>query len=354
MKLTRSFGGKGLRRAKNLALLWRRERLALAATPAEVVHSENKWRLLRYTQPRSGPRHTTPIVCVPSLINRHYVMDLSPGRSLVEDLVRRGHDVYMVDWGTPGDEDRHLSFDAFTDTYLGRAVRLAARASPRGKAHLFGYCLGGTLAVIQTALHPEHVASLTALAAPVRFRTPGLLSSWTQSETFDVEALTARGNVPWPLLQASFHLLRPTLSLSKTVHLVDKAWDDEYLDGFLALETWGNDNVAFPARAYREYVERLYRDDALYAGDYTVHGRPARLDAIDVPTLVLSFQHDNIVPGESAAALATAIRSTDKKHLHLPGGHVGAVVSRKASTTLWPLLATWFAEHDSDTDPRSP
>lgn len=339
--------GRNAERARNLALLWRRERPAVGATAADVVHRENKWQLLRYRARGEGRRYRTPVLLVPSLINRHYVLDLAPGRSFVEYLLEQGHDIFMLDWGRPGDEDRFLTFDDLTGTYLGRALRIAARSSPRGQAHLLGYCLGGTLATIHAAAHPQHVASLTVLAAPVKFDAEGSLRSWTNTESFDVQALVrAMGNVPWPLLQLSFHMLRPTLGLSKAVHLLDRAWDDEYLDGFLALETWGNDNVSFPGAAYAHYIESLYRGDALVKGELRLRGRPVRLRDITCPTLVISFQHDNIVPEPSAAPLVELVGTRDKQHLSLSGGHVGAVVSRKAAERLWPTMSRWWAARD--------
>ena len=261
-----------LERAGNLARRAARGLPAVGLTPADVVHAENKWRLLRYVArarggardreavatlgaaPTPSPRtidraadFATPVLLVPSLINRHYVLDLRPGRSFVEFLVEHGHDVFMVDWGTPGDEDRYLEWDDIVDGYLGRAIRIAGRHSAHGNVHLLGYCLGGTLAAVHAAARPERVASLMLVAAPVDFHQGGLLARWTTTPTFDLDALAAAfGNVPWPLMQASFHMLRPTLNLSKLVSMIDRAWDDEFLDHFAALERWGNDNVSFP------------------------------------------------------------------------------------------------------------
>ncbi len=333
-----------------LLTLFARPRPPVGTTPADEVHRENKWRLLRYRPRPEGVRYATPVLLVPSLINRHYVLDLLPNKSFAAFLVAEGHDVFMIDWGTPADEDRYLTFDDVCDAYLGRALRIAARASPRGKkAHLLGYCLGGTLAAIHAAVRPERVATLTALAAPVRFDDEGLLSRWTRTPTFDVGALVgALGNVPWPIMQSAFHLLRPTLSASKLVHFLDKAWTDESLDGFMALETWGNDAVSFPGACYRRYVEELYRGDALVKGTFTLSGKPALLPRIACPTLAVTFEHDNIVPWASAAVLLDQVGSTDKKRIHLPGGHVGAVVSQKASKTLWPEIAAWWAARDGE------
>jgi polyhydroxyalkanoate synthase len=333
----------------NLASLWRRQRPAVGVTPCDSVHHENKWRLLHYRRPAGAPRLETPVLLVPSLINRHYVLDLMPGKSFTEYLLLRGHDVFTIDWGTPGDEDRYLTFDDICDGYLGRAIRIAARASTRGKVHLLGYCLGGTLAAIHAAARPERIASLAAIAAPIRFRDDGLLSAWTRTPSFDIAALVnAMGNVPWQLMQSAFHLLRPTLSLSKAVALLDRAWDDEYLDGVLALETWGSDNVSFPGEAYRRYVDELYRGDALVNGTFTLSGAAARLDQITCPTLAVTFEHDNIVPAASAAALLDHAGTRDKERIVLAGGHVGAMVSRAASRGLWPQISTWWAARDTE------
>ena len=344
----------------NLASMVTKPKPPVGTTPADVVHRENKWRLLRYRPAAGGPRFATPVLLVPSLINRHYVMDLLPGKSMAEDLVKAGHDVYCLDWGTPGDEDRHLTFDDVCDRYLGRAIRKVASRSPRDKVHVLGYCLGGTLATIHATVHPEHIASLLVLAAPVAFGSgeQGMLEAWTKSSSFKVKDIVdAFGNVPWQLMQSAFTMLRPTLPLSKAVHVVDKAikadpvnankWD-EFSEGFRALETWGNDNVSFPGACYVRYIEELYQNDALMNGTFTLAGQAVNLEAIAVPTMCIVFEHDNIVPWQNAAILTEKIGSTDKQLLKLPGGHVGAVVSRSAQKSLWPKMSAFWASRDAD------
>ena len=334
-------------RLAKLASLFTRPRPPVGTTPADVVHRENKWRLLRYRS--KNRKYATPVLLVPSLINRHYVMDLLPGKSMAEDLVAAGHDVYCIDWGTPEDEDRYVTFDDVTDKYLGRAIRKVARSSPRGKTHVLGYCLGGTLAAIHASVHHEHIASLFLLAAPVAFDDDGLLAAWTRSPDFRVgDIVDACGNVPWQIMQGAFHMLRPTLTLSKGVTILDRLENDEFLDGFFALETWGNDNVSFPGECYRRYIEELYRGDALMRGEFTLSGRPARLEAITCPVTTVVFEHDTIVPWKSAAVLLDKVSSKDKQLWKLPGGHVGAVVSRSAQKKLWPKMSAFWAARDAD------
>ena len=327
-----------------VALLRRstRQLPTVGATPHTVVWTENKWRLLRFAPER--PRFATPVLLVPSLINRWYVLDLGPRRSLIEWLVSRGHDVYCIDWGTPAAEDRYLTWDDIAGGYLGRAVRIAAQGR---EVHVLGYCLGGTLATSYVAAFPDRVASLLALAAPIDFDHAGIMATWTRTPTFDTRALIdAFGNVPWQLMQASFQLLKPTLGAAKTVALLDRAWDDEFLEGFLATERWGHDNVSFPGACYARYIDELYRENRLVRGGFTVAGRPAELGAIKCPVLALGFADDHIVPLACAAPLVDHVASRDKQLIAQPGGHVGAVVSRKAADRLWPVMSTFWAQRD--------
>ena len=332
----------------SLAALWRRAPRGftppVGQTPHSVVWTENKWRLLRFSP--ATKKFATPILMVPSLINRWYVLDLGPQRSLIEWLVAQGHEVFCIDWGTPGAEDRYLTWDDIAGRYVGRALRIAAKDT--GKAHVLGYCLGGTLATSYVAAFPEGVASLLALAAPIDFAHGGIMSTWTRTPTFDVAAIiNAFGNVPHQLMQASFSMLRPTLRAQKMVAVLDRAWDDEFLDGFLATETWGNDNVSFPGACYAQYITELYRENRLIKGEFTVLGHRALLSNITCPVLAIAFTDDHIVPVPSAQPLIDAVGGRDKQVLVDRGGHVGAVVSRKAAGRLWPAMSTFWAQRDA-------
>jgi len=337
---------KETKRWRNLLGLAARAKAIVAATPCDVVYRENKWSLLRYRN--DHVRFTTPLLLVPSLINRHYVLDLQPGKSLVEYLVAQGHDVWCIDWGTPQAEDRFVTFDDVADTWLGRAIRLCAQSSVRKHAHVLGYCMGGTLAAIHAAVHPRFVATLTLLAAPVRFGGEGLLPAMTRNSAFDIGILTkALGLVPASLLQTSFQMLRPTLALAKAVNLLDRAWNDRYLDGYLAMQTWADDNVALPGAFYRAWIENVYRRDALWQGELTLGAELVNLKKISCPVLAVVFGQDAIAPAADCSAVLARIASTDKELLDVAGSHVGGVTSREASKTLWPVLSAWWEKRDA-------
>lgn len=341
-----------------VANLFGRPTPPVGQTPHDIVFRENKWSLLRYRSKSVTKRH--PVLLIPSLINRHYVLDLLPGKSFAEYLVKQGYDVFCIDWGTPGAEDRYVTFDDIVDRYIGRALRVTCERAGVEKAHVLGYCLGGTLSVIHAALRPERIASLALVAAPVRFDDDSLLARWTQSSGFDLTALVeGSGVVPWPLLQASFHMLRPTLNLAKAVGVLSKSplvqdrWDDQFLDGFFAVETWGNDNVGFPGEAYRKYIQCLYRDNALVKDELSISGRVVRLGDIETPTLAVTFEHDNIVLPASAVDVLSRVKSAHKAHVHVPGGHVGAMVSSGAAKHVWPKIERFFRDVETSVEASS-
>jgi polyhydroxyalkanoate synthase subunit PhaC len=325
-------------------LAGRAARMPVGSTPHNVVWRENKLQLIRYDTGVTA-RHPLPILLVPSLINRHYIFDLLPGKSIAEFLSNAGFAVYAIDWGAPSDEDRLLSIDRYLGGYLPRAMRVAARNVGADQVVLLGYCLGGTMAAIAAALKPERVHSLIALTTPIDFVDSGLLSAWARSPALDLKTLVAAlGNVPWSLLQLSFQMLRPTLGINKAKGLIERIWDDAFVDGVLALETWGNDNVAFPGECYREFIEQLYRGNALRQGTLRVNGARVDLGRIACPVLNVAAQYDNIVPRPSSHALNELVASRDTTELVVPGGHIGAVVSRRAMEQVWPAVQAWILE----------
>ena len=262
---------------------------------------------------------------------------------LCPGVAASGRDVYLIDWGTPGDEDRDVSFDHVCDRYIGRALRVATRTSDTRQAHLLGYCMGGTLAAIHAALRPERVASLCAIAAPVAFAEAGIMAQWVRTGSFDVGALVdASGLVPWPLLQAAFHLIHPTSAVSKAVRFVDRWRHEGFAETFFAVERWGADNVSLPGAFFATYIDALYRNDALIAGELTVAGRRVALDAITCPVGVVSFERDPIVPAASATPLLDAVGTGRTTHLPAGGGHVSGMVSRGGAKNLWPAVISWF------------
>jgi polyhydroxyalkanoate synthase len=312
---------------------------ALAQTPRDEHPLDSGARLLHFHGARTIAR---PILLVPSLINRWYVMDLRPGASLVEALVGAGFDVWLLDWGIPEPEDRYLDWDTVL-ARLGRAARRVRRETAHSAIGLLGYCMGGTLSAIHAAQHADTIAAFVTLCAPIDFALGGMLRRMVDPSWFDADAIADAGNVSPSQMQAGFTALRPTLDLAKLMSSPDLAADPAQRASFLALDAWASDNIPFPGEAYRRYIKEMYQGNELVAGTHRANGAPARLGAIRCPTLTITASRDQICPPAAATALLRHVGSTDTDVLEVPGGHVGAVVGGKAASTMYPGLIRWLA-----------
>jgi polyhydroxyalkanoate synthase len=314
--------------------------LQAAPTPRDVLYRDGSAALYRFRSAARGAG--LPLLLVPSLINRWYVLDLHEGSSVVEALVGAGIDTYCLDWGRAEDEDRYLEWDDVL-ARLGRACRAVLRRSDSARLGLLGYCMGGTLAAIQAALEPERCAALVNLAGPIDFSEAGMLGKMVDRRWFDADAIAAAGNVRPLQMQSGFTALRPTMQLSKIVRWLDRAHDSAALDRTAALEAWAGDNIPFPGATYARYIGALYQDNELLQGRHHVGGRRVDLGAIDCPVLTVVASHDTICPPASARALAAQSSSSDVEEVCVPGGHVGAVVGAAAAHTLYPKLTSWLS-----------
>lgn len=317
--------------------------MALAPTPKDTLFSEGTARLTRFRaeNPAKPSADRAPVLLVPSLINRWYVLDLRPGASLAKALLDAGFDVFCLDWGVPEDEDRYLEWDEVV-ARLGRMVRRVQRETGAPRIGLLGYCIGGTLTAIHTALEPASVGALVNLAGPIDFSAGGMLAHMVDPRWFDPQAIADAGNVSAQQMQSGFVALRPTAQIAKWLSFFDRLAQPERLEAFLALEEWASANIPFPGAAYATYIRELYQQNALAKGEHWVRGRRVSLDAIRCPVLTVVTDRDVICPPPAAQALNELAGSSDKSLLVIPGGHVGAVVGGAAPKQLYPQLAQWF------------
>jgi polyhydroxyalkanoate synthase len=317
--------------------------MEIAPTDRDTVFQNGTAELYRF-RPSDGRRADgPPVLLVPSLINRWYVLDLRPGASLVEVLVDQGFETYCIDWGIPEDEDRFLEWSEVL-ARLRRMVSRTKRHADTDQLGMLGYCMGGTLCAIHMALHPDSVDSYVSLTAPIDFDEAGKLGRMVDERWFDAESIADAGNVHPRQMQSGFVALDPTAQISKWVHLFDRMPDRQFLDAFRALETWVNDNVPFPASAYETYISELYQQNQLLHGDHHVRGRRVDLSQITSPLLTLAASADHICPPRSARALNDVVGSEHTEYEIVSGGHVGALVGSKGPRQLYPRISEWFDE----------
>ena len=131
--------------------------------PYDVVYEEDRIRMLHY-KPLTSKQIRTPLVISYAIINRFHIFDIDPKKSWIRHMLENGFDVYMIDWGSPISMDKFLGFDEYVNDYLDNCVEFACEQSNVDKVSLQGYCTGGTLASVYSALHPEKVKNLIATA----------------------------------------------------------------------------------------------------------------------------------------------------------------------------------------------
>lgn len=311
-------------------------------SPKDVLFRDGTARLLHFRS-NEPKKSSVPLLIVPSMINRWYVVDLRDGASLVQGMVKGGVDTYCLDWGVPNDEDRYLSWDDVL-ARLHRMIRRVKRETGAPKVALLGYCMGATLAGIGTALHQSDVAALINLLGPFDFSKGGILRTLVDPSCFDVDAIADAGNVAPSQMQNGFLALRPTQSPAKLMGWLDRAHDPKARESFDALEEWAGDNIPFPASAYRTYIKELYQGNLLVKGEHHVAGKRADLRNVTCPVLTICADRDAICPPDAAKGLNEGVSSTDKEVLTVPGGHVGAVVGSRAPKVLYPSIASWLVK----------
>ncbi|MCI0454059.1 MAG: class III poly(R)-hydroxyalkanoic acid synthase subunit PhaC [Candidatus Dadabacteria bacterium] len=319
----------------------------VGTTPHEVVFTENKLRLLHYI-PVAEKVLPTPLVMVFALVNRPYILDLQPGRSVVEVLLKGGIDVYMIDWGIPGDEDKHQNLDFYINKYMRGVVKRVRKISNSDKVSILGYCMGGTMSVIYTALHPEDVKNLVIMATGIDFKASkeGLLNLWGDKSYFNVDKFVdAYGNAPAEYLQSIFLFMKPIENLvTKYVTFYERLDDKKLVENFLAMEKWLNDNIPVPGEVFREFIKYCYQENLLVENKLKIKGRIVDLRKIKCPVLNLIAEKDHLVPPSTSIVLENLISSKDKETIIFPSGHIGLSVSSKALKELWPSVAGWLAK----------
>jgi polyhydroxyalkanoate synthase len=321
----------------------------VGVTPRDVVLERGRFKLLRYRR-ETPATYAEPVLFCYALINRPYILDLLPGKSVVERYLTDGFEVYMIDWGIPSDADRDLGLEGHVCGFLKEAADFILTAHRRKTLHLLGYCMGGTMSVLLAALEPEPIASLTLLAAPLDFSgRESLLHLWTDPRHFDVDTFIAtHGNCPGWFLQTCFLAMKPVQNLiEKNIALYEQLDDAEAVAGYFAMERWINDNIPVPGATFREFVKNLYQRNELVKGELHLGARRIDLARIRCPLLLLSASNDHLVAPAATEGLRPHVSSQDIRSITIEAGHVGLVVGGRARRSMWPEATRWLAERST-------
>jgi poly[(R)-3-hydroxyalkanoate] polymerase subunit PhaC len=300
----------------------------VATTPGKVIFRNRLIELIQYA-PRTGTVRPEPILIVPSWIMKYYILDLSPGNSLVRYLVENGYTVFVISWKNPGSEDRDLGMEAYLHTGVFAALSAISRVLSAPRVHGLGYCLGGTLLAIAAALAARDgdakFASVSLLAAELDFSEPGELGLFIDESqiAFIEDIMWMRGYLDGKELAGAFTLLNSKdLLWSKMVR--------EYLMGERAplsdLMAWNADATRLPLNMHSEYLRKLYLANDLAEGRYEVDGRAVALTDIRVPMFIVGTERDHISPWRSVYR-AHLLTDAELTFVLSTGGHNVGVVN---------------------------
>ncbi len=325
---------------------------AIATTPYDVVYTQDRVKLKHY-KPVTPQKVKTPLLVVYALINRETMLDLQPGRSVVEIFLEQGVDVYMIDWGYPTRKDRYVDIDHHVNIYMDDIVDFIREETHMPKINLMGICMGGTFSVIYTALHPKKISNLITTVTPTHFDIDtGLLNLWMKHVPVD-DITDTYGNIPGDFLNFGFLLLNPArLMIDKYVGFAENIGDKKFVENFIRMEKWIFDSPDLPGETFRQFVKDCYQKNLLIQSKMRVGGRRVDLKKITIPLLNIYGQFDHLVPPESCDQLTRKVGSKDTEDICLKTGHIGIYVSSKCQEAFAPRIAQWLKERDLKPAPK--
>lgn len=313
-------------------------------TPKDVLYTRGTLRLYHY-RPQSDEVYRVPILLVMATTNKSFVFDLAPGQSMIEFLLRKGHDVYVIDWAPPVAEERNLTLADYTQDFIPACVSKVQQHSGVNAVSIIGYCMGGVLSLIYAATHsPGPLKNLVCITTPVDWQKMGITNVWNDPKHFDVDTLVdSVGILPADSVTQMFEMQRPAQRLAGQLRLWDQIFDDEFVRSYRAFQRWGDETLPLAGEYVRETTKELFWANKLFTGELEVGGRAAKLSNITVPVLSCVAEHDHLAPRESTRPLLDLVGATDKQEILLKGGHVSLIAGPNAVRRMWPQLEAWLA-----------
>lgn len=304
-----------------------------------VIWQSGATRILDY----GAPEHVkATLLFVPSLINRYYVLDLLPKRSLIKFLKNQGYHALVIDWGSPTVSEYGFSGSDYVIQRLLPAIEIVRQATGDTPLMLAGYCMGGLFSLAAAQFTHTKLAGLILMATPWDFHTSDFPRVKLNEERIKhLEAKLAVGpTVPGAMIQMLFYAANPWLFAKKFAQFGEGEMSEEEAMEFVAMESWVNDNVDMTAPVARECLIDWVQHNHPALGEWKIAGHPVQPDGLTLPVFVACPRHDTVVPPRSAEAL---LRVLPQSSICRPAsGHVGMVAGSNAHTELWQPLDAWI------------
>ncbi len=310
----------------------------------EEVLRIGKMRLFHYKPVVTSKKLVkTPLLITYALVNRQYMMDIQPDRSVIKSFLEGGLDVYVIDWGYPTAEDMYMSMDDYINWYMDDCVDYIRKAHKTDKVNLLGVCQGGTFSTIYSALNPDKIKNLVTMVVPIDFSgNDALLFRWSKFMNID-SLVDAYGVVPGDIMNFAYLILKPLeLTMNKYISMVDKMDDPEFMKNFMRMEKWVFDSPDQAGETLRQFIKDMYQGNKLIKNELVLGGKQVNLKNITMPLLCACAEYDHLVPLSSSRPLLDAVGSTDTQFISFKTGHIGMYVSSQSQKTIAPQIVEWL------------
>jgi polyhydroxyalkanoate synthase len=301
----------------------------VAISKGAVVLQTSQFELLQYV-PQTPKVNTVPLLIVPPVINKFYVMDIAPGRSMIEYFVQQGQQVFVISWRNPHARHRDWGFDTYGAAIID-ALDAVQKIAGTDRAHLMGTCSGGILAAM-TAAHlsdigeADRIAGLT-LAVTVLDQTragfaPAMMSDRAAQAAIRVSG--RKGYLDGRAMAEMFAWLRPT-------DLVWRYWVNNYVQGrtpgAFDVLFWNADTTRMAAALHRDMVLMGLNNALVTPGAVSMLGTPLDLSEITADAYVVGGLTDHICPWQATYRSARLLGSKDNRYVLSTSGHIQALVN---------------------------
>jgi polyhydroxyalkanoate synthase subunit PhaC len=300
----------------------------LAVTPGAVVLRTPVFELIQY-QPQTPRVRRVPLLVVPPMINKYYILDLAPGRSLVEYLVQSGQQVFVISWRNPDARHRDWGADAYGQAIV-EALEATQRICRADRSLLLGLCSGGILAAIVLAHlaatgRLDRVAGFGLAVTVLDQARAGIAGAALDERTARaaVAASAARGFLDGRTLAEVFAWLRPG-------DLIWNYWVSNYLQGRTPppfdILYWNADTTRMTAGLHRDLVRLAVGNDLTRPGAAGMLGSPVDLAKIDVDAYVVAGVADHLCPWQSCYR-STQLLGGRSRFVLSTSGHIASMVN---------------------------
>lgn len=310
-------------------------------TKRSAVWKKNKATLWHY--PSKNKKYKVPLFLIYSLINQPFILDLGPKYSLIEALTSSGYEVYLLDFGIPGYEDKDLTMDDYILRYIKKGVQRALLHSNAAEITLIGFCMGGTFAAIYASIAEEPIKNVVLSVAPIDFnKTPVFSEALNMLRNGEIDLdpiLDAWGLIPPSFVKKGMRIVTVPISYSPYLSLLSHADDKERNLKWRRFNYWADSHIPLSAAALKQMAIDFEKENKFINGNLVIGGLPAKPENITANLFAVGASHDRLISIEQILPLIDHVSSIDKTFHILDGGHGSLAKDGKAPD----YLDTWLS-----------